>query len=145
MGWVPRGPAYLFSRAGRQEASYLRMVAVKLVRLYHRDRWRRSLRRRLPRVDRLPIDRPIFVLGLQGGGTTLLARCLLRHRDVVSMSGNSAYWVATDELGFVRNRMSRLPASLWSSSHRVDLDHPVFGVSHNSVYACDALLPSYRH
>jgi len=60
------------------------------------------------------------------------------------MSGNSDYWVATDELGFVRNRMSRLPSSLWSSSHRDDLDDPLFGVTHNSVYACDALLPSYR-
>jgi Sulfotransferase family len=102
------------------------------------------LRRRLPSVDRIPIDRPIFVLGVQAGGTTLIARCLLRHRDVTSMSGNSRYWVATDEIGFVRNRMARLPSSLWSSSHRDDLDDPVFGSTHTSVYACDDLLPAYR-
>jgi hypothetical protein len=60
------------------------------------------------------------------------------------MSGNSRYWVATDEIGFVRNRMARLPPSLWSSSHRTDLDDPVFGSTHTFAYACDALLPAYR-
>jgi hypothetical protein len=139
-----RGLRYVLSGGGRGEASYLRTIAVRGVRLHHRDRWQHSVRRRLPLVDRIPIDRPIFVLGLQGGGTTLIARCLLRQREVVSMSGNSDYWVATNELGFVRNRMSRLPSSLWSSSHRSDLDDPIFGVTHSSVYACDALLSSYR-
>ena len=139
-----RGLRYVLSSGGRADASYLRTIAVRAVRLHHRDRWQHSLRRRLPLAHRIPIDRPIFVLGLQGGGTTLIARCLLRQRQVVSMSGNSDYWVATSELGFVRNRMSRLPPALWSSSHREDLDDPVFGTTHNSVYACDALLPSYR-
>jgi hypothetical protein len=95
-------------------------------------------------VDDIRLDRPIFVLGLQGGGTTLVTRCLLRHPSVVSMSGNSAYWVATDELGFVRNRMAALPSPLWSSSHRNDLDHPLFGTEHHSVWASDELLPAYR-
>ena len=81
----------------------------------------------------MPLDRPIFVLGMQGGGTTLVARCLLRHPSVVSMSGASDYWVATDELGFVRNRMRQIPSTLWSSAHRDDLDHPLFGTEHASV------------
>jgi Sulfotransferase family len=138
-----RALAYIFSREPG-EAFSLRTAAIRVERLRRRERWRYSLRRRLPSVDRLPLDRPIFVLGLQGGGTTLISRCLLRHRAVVSMSGNSAYWVATDELGFVRNRMARLPSSLWSSSHRFDLEHPLFGTEHGSVYASDALLPYYR-
>ena len=82
---------------------------------------------------------------MQGGGTTLVARCLLRHPSVVSMSGASDYWVATDELGFVRNRMRQLPATLWSSAHRDDLDHPLVGTEHASVYASDLLLPEYRN
>lgn len=102
------------------------------------------MRRRLRSVDGIRLDRPIFVVGLQGGGTTLVTRCLLRHPSVVSMSGNSSYWVATDELGFVRNRMAALPPSLWSSSHRDDLAHPLFGTEHRSVWACDELLPAYR-
>jgi hypothetical protein len=122
----------------------LRTVAVRIERLRRRDRWRYSPQRWPRSVDIIPLDRPIFVLGLQGGGTTLVTRCLLRHPSVVSMSGNSAYWVATDELGFVRNRMAALPSSLWSSSHRTDLDHPLFGTEHHSVWASDELLPAYR-
>jgi hypothetical protein len=136
--------AYMLSGSGRGSDSYLRTVAIRAVRLHRRDRWRRSLRRRLSFVDRIPLDRPIFVLGLQSSGTTMIARCLLRHRDVASMSGNSNYWVGTDEIGFVRNRMARLPTSLWSSSHRTDLDDLVFGSKHTSVFACNALLAAYR-
>ena len=139
-----RGVAYIFRRDGRADASFTRAVAIRLDRLRRRDRWRYSVRRRLPAVERIPLDRPIFVLGLQGGGTTLISRCLLRHPTVVSMSGNSDYWTATDELGFVRNRMTSLPPSLWSSSHRTDIAHPLFGAEHDSVYASDELLPFYR-
>jgi hypothetical protein len=140
-----RGLSYLFTREQRARAPFLRTVAVKAERWRRRDRWRHSLRRHLPSVDRVPLDRPIFVLGMQGGGTTLVARCLLRHPSVVSMSGGSDYWVATDELGFVRNRMRHLPPTLWSSAHRDDLDHPIVGTEHASVYASNLLLPEYRN
>jgi len=138
-----RGVKYLVSAdAGRRPSA--RTLAIRVERLRRRDRWRYSPRRRLRSTDRIQLDRPIFVLGLQGGGTTLISRCLLRHPSAVSMSGNSSYWVATDELGFVRNRMAALPSSLWSSSHRSDLDHPLFGTEHHSVWASDELLPWYR-
>lgn len=96
-------------------------------------------------MDHVALDQPIFVLGMQGGGTTLVGRCLLRHPAVVSMAGASDYWVATDELGFVRNRMRRLPPTLWSSAHRTDLNHPLFGTEHASVYASDLMLQHYRN
>ena len=60
------------------------------------------------------------------------------------MSGNSDHWTGIDELGVVRNRMARLPRSLWGCKHRTDLEHPLFGSDHNSVYASDELLPLYR-
>jgi Sulfotransferase family len=138
-----RGLSYLLSR-GQGNASLLPTVAARLERLRRRDRWLYSPRRFGASVDLVPLQSPIFILGLQGGGTTLVSRCLLRHPDVVSMGGNSDFWVATDELGYVRNRMARLPSSLWSSAHRVDLADPLFGTEHASVYACDALLPYYR-
>jgi hypothetical protein len=138
-----RSLEYVFS-AGADGRPSIATVLVRLERLRRRDRWRYSPRRRLRSVERIPLDRPIFVLGLQGGGTTLVTRCLLRHPSAVSMSGNSSYWVATDELGFVRNRMAALPQSLWGSSHRDDLAHPIFGTDHRSLWACDELLPAYR-
>lgn len=145
MRLVPPGVTYLFSRARSADIAYPRTVAVRAVRLYQRDRWRWSVRRRRRSVDDIPIDRPIFVLGLQGGGTTLVTRCLLRHPAVVSMGGNSSFWVATDELGFVRNRMARLPRTLWSAQGRTDVDGSQFGSNHDSAYASHDLFPHYRN
>jgi hypothetical protein len=141
---VLAGLRYLLSPAGGTSGSCTRDVAIKAIRLYRRDRWRWSPRRRLRRVDRVPLDRPIFFLGVQGGGETIVGRCLRRNRDVVCMSGNSDYWTGIDELGVVRNRMARLPVSLWGCKFRTDIEHPVFGPNHNSVYASDTLLPLYR-
>jgi Sulfotransferase family len=138
------GLRYLLSPAGGTSGSRTRDVAIKAIRLYRRDRWRYSPRRRLRSVDEIPLDRPIFFLGVQGGGETIVGRCLRRNRAVVSMSGNSGYWTGIDELGAVRNRMARMPRSLWGCKFRDDIEHPQFGPNHNSVYACDALLPSYR-
>ena len=138
------GLRYLLSASGGTSGSRARDVSVKAIRLYRRDRWRYSLRRRLPAVDRVPLDRPIFFLGVQGGGETIVGRCLRRNDAVVSMSGNSGYWTGIDELGVVRNRMARLPSSLWGAKFRDDLEHPLFGPNHNSVYASDALLRFYR-
>src|ERR671935_430041 len=139
------GLRYLLSPAGGTSGSRARDVLIKAIRLYRRDRWRYSLRRRLPAVDRVPIDRPIFFLGVQGAGETIVGRCLRRNDAVVSMSGNSDYWTGIDELGVVRNRMARLPRALWGCKFRDDIEQPLFGPNHNSVYACDALLPFYRH
>jgi hypothetical protein len=138
------GLSYLLSSAGGTSGSRARDVAIKAARLYHRDRWRYSLRRRLPWVDRIPLDRPIFFLGVQGGGETIVGRCLRRNPVVVSMSGNSGHWTGIDELGVVRNRMARLPSALWGCKFRTDIEHSLFGPNQNSVYACDALLPFYR-
>jgi hypothetical protein len=140
-----RGLAYLFSSEGNGRTPRLRTIAVKAERWRRRDRWRLSPRRSLGWVDEIPLDRPIFILGIQGGGTTLVGRCLLRHRDAVSMAGASDYWVATDEIGFVRNRMRRLPPTLWSSAHRTDIANAVFGSEHASVYASDPMLSRYRN
>jgi Sulfotransferase family len=138
------GLNYLLSRDGGTSGSRSRDVTIKALRLYRRDRWRRSLRRRLPSVDRIPLERPIFFLGVQGAGETIVGRCLRRHPSVVSMSGNSGYWTGIDELGVVRNRMARLPSSLWGGKYRSDIEHRLFGSNHSSIYACDALLPFYR-
>jgi Sulfotransferase family len=117
---------------------------VKLARLYQRDRWRWSAARRRDSLEEIPIKSPIFVLGLQSGGTTLISRCIRRHRDVLSISGDHRHWTGTDEVGNVRNRLAQLPRSLWGCKYRVDIAHPLYGDNHSSVFACDELLPYYR-
>lgn len=117
---------------------------VKMARLYYRDRWRVSPRRLGGRVDRVPLDRPIFLLGTQGSGGTLIGRCLRHSPAVVTVSGGSEHWTGTDELGIVRSRMAELPPSLWGSSHRLDIASETLGTHHSSAFACDELLPLYR-
>lgn len=119
-------------------------AAVKLARAYYRDRWRVSPRRYDPLVDCVPLDRPVFLLGTQGSGATIIGRCLRRNPSVVTVSGGRENWTGIDELGIVRSRMARLPASLWGSSFRHDIADATFGASHGSVFACDKLLPRYR-
>ncbi len=133
---------YLLSSAGGTTGSRTKDLAIKLVRGYHRDRWRLSPRRLGARVDSIPIDRPIFVLGTRGSGGTLIGRCLRRHSAVVSASGNSHQWTGADEMATIRNRQRALPVVLWGSKHRTDLDVSPFGT--DQPHACDALLPYYR-
>lgn len=133
---------YVLERS--EDASWHRAAGVKLARAYYRDRWRFSGRRRDRLVDCVPLDRPVFLLGTQGSGATLIGRCLRRNPHVVTVSGGRENWTGIDELGIVRNRMARLPASLWGSSFRHDIADATFGASHNSVFACSELLPRYR-
>jgi Sulfotransferase family len=133
-----------FLEADRSAAPIPRTAAIKLARVYHRDRWRYSSRRVGLRVDRVPLDRPIFLLGSQGSGATIVGRCLRRNPSVVTVSGASDQWTGIDELGIVGNRMARLPRSLWGSSHRVDLANETFGANHTGVFASDSLLSDYR-
>jgi hypothetical protein len=121
-----------------------RTLPIKLARAYHRDRWRVSPWRLGSRVDGIPLERPIFLLGTQGSGGTLIGRCLRRNADVVTVSGGWRHWTGTDELGIVRNRMERLPPALWGSSHRSDIKNDTFGSTHTSAFASDVLLPHYR-
>lgn len=119
-------------------------IAVRALRLYRRDRWLVSPRRLGRSVENVPLEGPIFILGVQGGGTTLISRAFRRHPSVICVSGGREHWTGTDELGVVRNRMRRLPVSLWGSKFRTDVTHPIFGTNHASIYACDELLPFYR-
>ena len=56
-----RGLSYLLGANARDHSP--RTILIKAERWRRRDRWRLSLRKRLPGVDRIPLDGPIFVLG----------------------------------------------------------------------------------
>ena len=79
---------------------------------YHwkRNNWLFYPLRFFTQFKHINIDRPIFLLGNQGDGLTLIARMLRRHPDVVSITGNHTYWSGADEMQKVM--MCRLPASL---------------------------------
>lgn len=77
---------------------------------FRRRRWMLSPNRLLRSFDDIAIDRPVFLLGNQGDGSTLLSRILRRHPAAVSVTGGSDYWSGACDLQNVMR--SRLPGSL---------------------------------
>ena len=101
-------------------------------------------------LDRIPIDRPIFLLGVQGGGGTLVARTLYRHPRAVYATGNSTFWAGLDEIHNCHHTIKDLPEELiHRSAHFLNLGgrldcHPVYGYQRGWLYAIDELLPVHR-
>jgi len=101
------------------------------------------------RIERVRIDRPIFILGVQGGGATIVARCLHRHPRTVYCAGNSRDWAGHDEM-HNSPHIHDLPEPLVHRSHHFGnastgvADHPRFGRQRAWLYAVDELLPQYR-
>ena len=111
--------------------------------LWKRNNWMLDLRLYIERFKHIPIDSPIFLLGVQGGGLTLLSRMLRRHPDVVSVTGNHLYWSGADEMHTVFGTI--LPPELTGTRYKAPLpEHPVFKPPRSWTYACDELLPYYR-
>ena len=111
-------------------------------------------RRLTTSLDEIEIDRPIFVLGVQGGGLTLLTRMIHRNEDVVTIGGGRAYWVGNNEMDkqYVRElpgdftlRSPKFQSPTFKTHMRGnEHEHPIFGTERNWVYACDDLLDQYR-
>lgn len=118
--------------------------AVQVAR-YH---W--SPRRLVRSPESVPIDRPVFILGVQGGGVTILARCLYRHPKVVYATGNWRWWAGEDEIHNCAHVVPDLPEAMVHRSYHfgnVDAstpDHPKFGFQRAWLYAVDELLPEYQ-
>lgn len=87
------------------------------------------------------IDRPIFILGTQGGGLTLLTRMLRRHGHVVSGAGGAEYWTAADEIQNIYG--PALPADLAGARWKVP-PHPHLPSRRSWTYGTKELLPAYR-
>lgn len=87
------------------------------------------------------IDRPIFLLGTQGGGLTLLSRMLRRHPDVVSAAGSARYWTSADEIQNVYGPV--LPAELTGLRYKAP-PHPVLTAPRSWTFAARELYGQYR-
>ena len=97
--------------------------------------------RGLTRVPEYPIDRPIFLLGTQGGGLTLLSRMLRRHPQVISVAGNCHYWTSADELQNVYGPV--LPAELTGLRYKAP-PHDQLPPPRSWTYAVGDLFQQYR-
>lgn len=115
--------------------------AHKLYYLYRRNRWMLDPARLWGDFGDIPIDRPIFLLGTQGGGLTLLSRMLRRNIRTVSVTGDHQYWSGADEMQNVLGPI--LPPQLTGVKYQAPPD-ALFGTPRGWVYATDRLLPLYR-
>lgn len=90
---------------------------------------------------KVPIDRPIFLLGTQGGGLTLLSRMLRRHPDVVCAAGNARYWSSADEIQNVFG--PALPFDLTGLRYKAP-QHLVLTAPRSWTFAARDLYHQYR-
>ncbi len=88
------------------------------------------------------INKPIFLLGTQGGGLTLISRMIRRHHDVVSPTGNCMYWTGADEMCSVFGRV--LPIQLTAANYH-DVMKKFNRNSPGWMYASDEYFNLFRN
>ena len=49
-------------------------------------------------MGQIKIDRPVFIIGLQGGGLSIITRILRRTPNTVSVKANTKSWFSNDEM-----------------------------------------------
>lgn len=113
----------------------------RLLYLLRSYSWVVDPRFHLRRRNGVRLDRPIFLLGTQGGGLTLLSRMLRRHPQVVSAAGGFRYWTSADEMQNVFGLM--LPFDFTGLRYKAP-PHPELSAPRSWSYAADTLLATYR-
>jgi hypothetical protein len=105
-------------------------------------------------LEDIEIDRPIFIVGVQGAGLTLLSRMIHRNRSIVTIGGGRAFWTGNNEMD--KHCVRELPDA-WTltspgfqsptfKNHAAESEreHEVFGFERCWVYATDEMVDRYR-
>lgn len=116
----------------------------KLIRQFRVKRYTYNLRRLYLRLDDIRIDRPIFVLGVQGGGLTIIMKALQRHSKTCFCLGNSDHWDAADNEMHAYLTDPLLPKRFSFVNNPVH--HPKYRTNHWRywTYALDDTIGMYR-
>ncbi|HDZ01949.1 MAG TPA: sulfotransferase [Nitrospirae bacterium] len=109
--------------------------------LWRRNNWMLNPKSYFNGYKRAGIKGPIFLLGNQGDGLTLLSRILRRNPGVVSVTGNSAYWAGADEMANVYEPvLGRELSGIRIKAPR----HEKLTPPRSWSYACNDLIGEYR-
>ena len=109
--------------------------------LWKRNNWMLDIRSYTGYFSKIPFEDPIFLLGNQGDGLTLLSRMLRRNPNVVNVTGNSKYWAGADEMMNVNEQILTPEISgMVIGAPYYDKLPPPRGWS----YACNDLIKFYR-
>lgn len=108
---------------------------------WKRNNWLINPRVYFANLDAFKINEPIFLLGNQGDGLTLLSRMLRRHHSIVSATGNASYWSGASEMQNVFEPILgyRLSGIRLNAPKHYRLKPP-----RSWSYACDDLISQYR-
>ena len=101
-------------------------------------------RRVTTRLEDIEIDRPLFLLGVQGGGLTILAKCFQRLENTCFVHGNADSWDAADNEMHVCETSQKLPREF--SFHTNDFYPPNLPTNFYRywTYATNEGLPHFR-
>jgi len=109
--------------------------------IFKRNSWMLDPRM-LINFKKIKIDKPIFLLGVQGGGLTLISRMLRRNKKVVSVTGNSNYWAGADEMQNVFGPI--LPSELTGIKYKIT-EHEEIKKNSSWKYASNGVINDYRN
>lgn len=109
--------------------------------LWKRNNWMLNPLNYLRTFKKIDIKSPIFLIGNQGNGLTLISRILRRNKEIVNITGNSKYWAGADEMALVYENILTSDISGISINTPYDDKLPS---PRGWSYACDNLLPYYR-
>jgi len=117
----------------------------KAIWYYHREKWVKNAIVESTKTKKLlneyKFNSPIFMVGLQGAGETLLGRIIRKSPEVVSVSGNYNFWFGPDEMHTVLGPI--LDRRLTGQLHKVPR-RDLYGRRRGWAYASDSLLHYYK-
>lgn len=97
--------------------------------------------------NKVTINKPIFFLGIQTGGITIINRVVKRHPFCVSIGGNNSFWAGRDELDKAVKDIPdefALRSPGYNNMIESEKNHPIFGFDRGGLYATDELIDEYR-
>ena len=117
--------------------NYIKRIINKLNQIFWHIKPSLTPRRLYLPLSKINIKKPIFLLGVQGGGLTLLARILHRHSKVIYCNGNSKFWAGRDEM---QNNAHKSIPDIFTMRPSQKL----FGKYYQCIYGCDALINYFK-
>lgn len=101
-------------------------------------------RRITTRLKDVKIDRPLFLLGVQGGGLTILAKCFQRLQNTCFVHGNADSWDAADNEMHVCETSKKLPKEFSFHTNNFFPENMPTNFYRYWTYATDQSLPHFR-
>jgi len=117
----------------------------KFIWYFHREKWIWNyvnvLAHEKTNTENKPFNSPIFMVGLQGAGETLLGRIIKHSPEIVTVGGDNKYWYGTDEMHTVLGPI--LVQEFTGQLHKVPRKD-LYGRRRGWVYASNEMVNYYR-